>query len=303
MVINGGVPASTSRTVDLVLAASDTQSAVGTMRFSDDGGTTWSAWQAYASPLNYTLPAGDGAKTVTVQFRDAVGNLSATASDSITLDGAAGDAYGIAIDGNALFTNVVDVVVTAGAPAHTREVMISNNGNFAGAAWRPFTTRLAWQITSFGQTAIPRIVYVKYKNAQGGVSDTFIDDIILDQTAPVVQSLSSRAAPLPDDEAVPAGRAAPGQASAPLSAWRIYVPRLASYGVPIALRVLANDDYSGVAEVQFSSSSNFSGAWWQDYPTSGNVVWYAPSRPQRVYVRVRDAAGNISGNVVSVTLP
>jgi hypothetical protein len=88
-----------------------------------------------------------------------------------------------------------------------------------------------------------------------------------------------------------------------LSAWRIYVPRLASYGVPIALRVLANDDYSGVAEVQFSSSSNFSGAWWQDYPGSGNVVWYAPSRPQRVYARVRDAAGNISGNVVSVTLP
>jgi len=304
VVLNGGVPATAVRTVDLALSASDTQSGVAEVRISDDGGSSWSAWQAYAASVDHTLPAGDGTKTVTVQFRDAVGNLSATRSDSITLDEAVGPEYGIALNRNALFTNVVTVEVMVGAPAYTREVMISNNGNFGGASWRPFDTRIDWEITSYGTSALPRVVYVKYKARDGTVSSTYLDDIILDQTAPVMQSLTSRLAPEAGDElAAPEERAAAVPSLDPAAVWRIYVPRLASYGIPIALSVRASDDYSGVSEVQFSASSDFSRAWWQPYPTTGNAVWYAPSRPQQVWARVRDKAGNISSNVVSVRLP
>lgn len=43
-------------------------------------------WETYAATKSVTLPTGDGLKTVYVKVRDAVGNESAAASDSITLD-------------------------------------------------------------------------------------------------------------------------------------------------------------------------------------------------------------------------
>lgn len=44
------------------------------------------SWETYAAAKSVTLPSGDGLKTVYVKVRDAVGNESAAASDSITLD-------------------------------------------------------------------------------------------------------------------------------------------------------------------------------------------------------------------------
>lgn len=43
-------------------------------------------WETYAATKSITLPTGDGLKTVYVKVRDAVGNESSAASDSITLD-------------------------------------------------------------------------------------------------------------------------------------------------------------------------------------------------------------------------
>lgn len=54
------------------------------MRFRDAGGA-WSTWQPYASSRSWTLPAGDGPKTVEAEYMDAGGNVYA-ASDSIGLD-------------------------------------------------------------------------------------------------------------------------------------------------------------------------------------------------------------------------
>lgn len=44
------------------------------------------SWESYAASKAITLPSGDGLKTVYVKVRDDVGNESAAASDSITLD-------------------------------------------------------------------------------------------------------------------------------------------------------------------------------------------------------------------------
>jgi hypothetical protein len=54
------------------------------MRFRNAGTTTWSPWQAYTTNKFWTLTAGTGTKTVYVQYKDRAGNVSATASDSIT---------------------------------------------------------------------------------------------------------------------------------------------------------------------------------------------------------------------------
>ncbi len=56
------------------------------VRISTDGGANWGSWQDYRGTLSTEVPTGDGLKTVSVQFRDAVGNLSSVASSTILLD-------------------------------------------------------------------------------------------------------------------------------------------------------------------------------------------------------------------------
>ena len=69
----------------LNLTTNDTEqgSGVDSMRIKNAGGN-WSAWQPYATSKKWKLSRGAGKKTVYVQYRDIAGNVSATASDSIT---------------------------------------------------------------------------------------------------------------------------------------------------------------------------------------------------------------------------
>ncbi|HEV8638763.1 MAG TPA: DUF4082 domain-containing protein [Chloroflexota bacterium] len=83
--IDGGAAYATGVGVRLALAAADATSGVAQMRFSDDG-LVWGAWEPYAPSRAYTLPAGDGPKTIQAQFRDAAGNASAPAAATIILD-------------------------------------------------------------------------------------------------------------------------------------------------------------------------------------------------------------------------
>ena len=85
VVINGGAAATNSRTVTLMLSATDAVTSVTQMRFSNNG-TSFSAAEAFAPTKTWTLSSGAGAKTVYAQFRDAAGNWSAAATDTIVLD-------------------------------------------------------------------------------------------------------------------------------------------------------------------------------------------------------------------------
>lgn len=53
------------------------------MRFRDADGT-WTDWETYTATTNWTLPSGDGAKTVEAEFRNAKGTTGR--SDAISLD-------------------------------------------------------------------------------------------------------------------------------------------------------------------------------------------------------------------------
>jgi hypothetical protein len=87
LAINDGAEWSTTPDVTLALSASSVApGGVTGMRFSDDG-TSWPvSFAPYATTAAYTLPAGDGAKTVYVQFQDSEGNVSDAVSASIKLD-------------------------------------------------------------------------------------------------------------------------------------------------------------------------------------------------------------------------
>ena len=85
--INSGATYTKSTSVTLNLSASNPTSGdpVSDMRFSNDG-STFGAWVPFAASASYTLPAGDGTKTVFAEFRNGAGAVSTASSDSIKLD-------------------------------------------------------------------------------------------------------------------------------------------------------------------------------------------------------------------------
>ncbi len=85
VIINGDAAYTNNRNVSLALSASDPTSGVSQMNLRNEG-ESWAGWRGYQSPYSWTLPSGDGTKTVHAQFKDAADNTSPTDSDSIILD-------------------------------------------------------------------------------------------------------------------------------------------------------------------------------------------------------------------------
>jgi len=86
VVVSGGAAYVNTATVSLTLSATDVGgSGVSQMRFSNDG-SSWGAWEGYATTKNWTLDPGVGSKTVYVQYRDVSLNASGSFTDTIGFD-------------------------------------------------------------------------------------------------------------------------------------------------------------------------------------------------------------------------
>jgi hypothetical protein len=87
LAINDSAEWSNSPAVSLALSASSVApGGVTGMRFSDDGSSWPASFEPYPASKAYTLPGGNGAKTVCAQFQDSEGNISDPVSASIKLD-------------------------------------------------------------------------------------------------------------------------------------------------------------------------------------------------------------------------
>ena len=87
--INDGAIYTTTRNVTLDISTSDSNTDGYQMKiWGTDGVSSESSatWEAFAATKAVSLPAGDGLKTVYIKVRDDVGNESAAASDTITLN-------------------------------------------------------------------------------------------------------------------------------------------------------------------------------------------------------------------------
>jgi hypothetical protein len=81
MRINTGAAYNTTATVTL----NSTISGATEMRCRDGGGT-WSSWEAYAATRSWTLPTGDGVKTIEAEYHDAAATNTLSRSAHIFLD-------------------------------------------------------------------------------------------------------------------------------------------------------------------------------------------------------------------------
>ncbi len=304
IIINSDALGTASTGVFLQLSASDDQSGVPWMEISNTPFLTTSlttnsdSWESFSSTKVWTLEGADGLKTVYIRYKDGANNVSLVYSDTIDLDTSVGDEYGLTINDGALFTNKVTVTLSLPAKSYTVQMMVSNDGGFAGASWEPYATHKEWQITQYGEYIIPRVVYAKYKDLGGNLSSVYQDDIILDVTAPT-GSMSitpgvSGAVAAADDASVGAlvvdPNLYPYQLHLPLIMKGLYTPP--DLPPNATLHLTAQDDLSGVAEMSFSDDG-LGWTLWEAYATTR--AWHvAEQGTSTVYAKFRDSAGNIS---------
>ncbi|MBI4769899.1 MAG: hypothetical protein HY784_05650, partial [Chloroflexi bacterium] len=181
LLVNNDDTYTTSRNVLLKMTASEATSPPVTMQFSDDG-VVFTDPEPFALNRAYTLPAGDGNKTVFVAFTDQAGNVGVT-FDKIVLDTTPPGGT-IFINSDAAYTNLITVglsLSTTEATSLPVTMQFSNDGT-NWSAYEPFSLGKIWVLPA-GDGA--KTVFVRYKDGAGLVGSAVSDSITLDATAPV----------------------------------------------------------------------------------------------------------------------
>lgn len=172
---------------------------------------------------------------------------------------------GVSINAGDDFTNSPGVALSLAWQGWSHDkVKVSNDGGFAPSKTRVFDLRTAdpqpWTLVDLGNERLPKTVYVKFHEVTGGWQPiTYTDDIILDTVKPKVLSATLS-----------------GSATTALAG-----PRM--------VQVKAKDNKSGLASIQVSAGKPRKKAKMLKFRTA-----VPAPKSGRVFVRVRDGAGNWS---------
>ena len=264
ILINGGAEYTNSTSVTLTLSASDSGSGVSRMKFSNDG-SNWSGEENYAPSRSWTLPSGDGTKTVYVKYKDNAGNWSNSITDTIILSSDTTPPTGtISINGGAYYTNITSVILTLSASdlSGVSKMRFSNDAVIWSIEEDSATSK-SWTLAPGDGT---KIVYVQYKdNADNWSGLTAITDtIILDTTAP--------SGTISID-----GAEYTSTTSVTLTLW-------------------ASDSGSGVSKMRFrNDEENWGGE--ENYAPSRSWTLTTGEGLKRVYVQYKDKSGRWSSSI------
>ncbi len=97
---------------------------------------------------------------------------------------------GVSLNAGARYTNDPDVKISAVWPMLATGALVSNDGGFASAKSRAVAPKISWKLDSSGPERLPKTIYVRFVGGASGL-ETYQDDIILDETDPVLKSGSA----------------------------------------------------------------------------------------------------------------
>ena len=84
--INNNATGTNSTSVTLNTTCANDGAGVGGVQVAYGTGTNPTNWTACSSSIPFTLPSGDGTKTVYMRFRDSLTNTTTNVTDTILLD-------------------------------------------------------------------------------------------------------------------------------------------------------------------------------------------------------------------------
>jgi hypothetical protein len=263
--IAGGAAYTTNSATTLSVPATDLESGISQVALSNDG-ATWTT-RAYATTQSWTLPTGDGTKTVYAKWRDGAGNWSAPKTDTIVLD-TTPPSGSVSINAGAAYATSTAVTVSVSASdrgSGVSQVALSNDG----ATWTTGTygATQAWTVSGGDGT---KTVYAKWRDGAGNWSAPKSDTIVLDTLAPTAGA--------------PANAFAAGSI-------------VNSSLTPTKLTWSGSDATSGIARYELAQSTD-GGAWTTvstSLTTATTTRSLAKSHTYRFRVRAIDRAGNVGG--------
>ncbi len=179
--INSGAAATHTTTVTLTFSATDNAGTVAQMQCSNDN-VTYFAPEPYVSGHTWTLPGGDGPKTVYVKFSDPAGNWSSPASATITLDTIPPTGT-ISINGAAASTNspTVTLALSATDDSGTVAEMECSSDGLTYSTPEPYAATKAWTLSGGDGE---KHVSVQFSDPAGNWSSPANATITLDTTPP-----------------------------------------------------------------------------------------------------------------------
>jgi PKD domain/Bacterial Ig-like domain len=187
-------PAYTGETVQFVAARHDDSDGTvvryewdldGDGSFERDTGADSTTSTTYSTPRDFE---------VAVRVTDGVG-LTNTSTERMFVRLRPPDGLpGVSINHGAQFTNDPQVKVDLVWTPFAKDLVISNDGGFRPALGFPVRNRIPWTLRSSGPERLPRTIYVRFTGGDDNGRQTYQDDIILDETAPVVMSARARRA-------------------------------------------------------------------------------------------------------------
>ena len=140
--------------------------------------------------LQDKIDCGPGTDQVRADLNDLLANcenVERPSNGGETWTRSDGKPIGVSVNGGATYTNKPLVGVTVYGPDGASEILVSNDGGFAAPVSVPATlTTFPWRLPETGAERLPKTVYVRFGGTGIDSTRTFSDDIILDQTAPVI---------------------------------------------------------------------------------------------------------------------
>ncbi|MBI5694879.1 MAG: hypothetical protein HZC51_03925 [Nitrospirae bacterium] len=181
--VDGGAASTKDADVALQVSATDAGSGLGSMRFSNDG-ETWTDWIPYAATAAWTLAPGDGDKTVYAKVMDKAGNISAVATDAITLDTVQPPAP--EITGFTTPTGSASQAISGTKAAEVVSIKVALNGAQPAGVSATYPTPTTWTATVSGLVEGENTVGVTGLDDAGNESeDSAPVTILLDKFPPV----------------------------------------------------------------------------------------------------------------------
>lgn len=152
--------------VTLTLSATDPETGITQMQFSNDG-TNWSTPESYNTTKAWTIPTGDGTKTVYVKYKNSAGLWSSAISDDIILDTTPPQNTSITID-QGEYTLTPNITLTLNAEdVSPIQMIISENQDFSGASWEIYSTTKSFTLSNSEGF---KTIYAKFRDSVGNES-------------------------------------------------------------------------------------------------------------------------------------
>jgi hypothetical protein len=195
---------------------------------------------------------------------------------------------GVSINDGLPFTNSKSVTLDIVWPKFATELRISNDGGFASSRTitKSLDSKVSWELDDSIYGLYTKNVYLRFSGSKIDATKTYMDDIVLDTTAPKLNSASSAKGSGAVDASMVSG-----------------ISRLVDSDIRLAkkaktptkivrIKTKAKDERSGLGKVQVALSASGKSAVSVNYKTQVKII--VPKSAKKVWVRVADGAGNWS---------